>query len=310
MKKIIALLFVVLLTLGLLVGCANQPAEVEAPVVEEVEETDEVAEEPVVEEVADAPEGEEEPTVVEEEEPAVEEEIAEEVESVEILVGAAMSLRDVAEVLAEAFQEENPHVEIVFSFASSGALQTQIEEGAPIDVFMSAAAAQMNNLIEQDLIYGDAPIVAGNEVVLVVPAGNPADVNSFEDVAEDRVAMVGLGDPETMPIGRFAQQVFEYLEIDEVVYAKANLGSEVRQVLTWVELGEVEAGVVFRTDAMTTDDVEIVAVADAAMHQPSVNPVGVIADSAHIEVASSFVEFLLTERAQTIFAEFGFAPAP
>ncbi|MCL2865940.1 MAG: molybdate ABC transporter substrate-binding protein [Lachnospiraceae bacterium] len=231
----------------------------------------------------------------------------EDVEEVELIIGAAMSLKDVTEELARVYMEENPHVTLTFSYASSGALQTQIEEGAPMDIFMSAAAAQMNNLIEQDLIYGDSTVVAGNEVVLVVPEGNPANVQGFEDVATDQVSMVGLGDPETMPIGRFAQEVFVNLGIEDVVYAKANLGSDVRQVLTWVEMNEVEAGVVFKTDAMTTDQVEIVAVADADLHAPSLNPVGIVEASQNKEVAGSFIAFLMSPVAQQIFADFGFA---
>jgi len=226
---------------------------------------------------------------------------------VELLIGAAMSLADVTVDLAEAFERENEHVTLVFTYASSGALQGQIEEGAPIDIFMSAAVAQMRNLEEQGLIYGESRNVVRNTVALIVPADSDIEIESFEDVALDIVGIVGVGDPEAMPIGRFAQEVFVYFGVADEVYAKAVIASDVRQILTWVELGEVDAGVVFTTDAITTDDVRIIEIADPAFHSPSINPVGIVADSPHIEEAQKFVDFLFSSTARAIFESHGFS---
>jgi len=228
-------------------------------------------------------------------------------DNVELIVGAAMSLRDVTVDLAAAYQAINPNVTLTFTYASSGALQNQIMEGAPIDVFMSAAMLQMRNLEERGLIHGQSRNVVTNRVALIVPAGSTAGIRGFADVTDDSVRLIGLGDPVAMPIGTFAYNIFTALGIAEEVYQKAVLASEVRQLLTWVELGEVDAGVVFMTDAITTDRVRVVEVADAALHTPSINPAGVIAGRPHTQEAQRFVDFLFTSEARAIFEAHGFS---
>ena len=224
----------------------------------------------------------------------------------ELLIGAAMSLREVTEDLEEAFRADNPDIAITFTYASSGALQNQIEEGASIDIFMSAAIAQMRNLEEAGLIYGSSRNVVTNSVALIVPADSTLNISSFADVADASVGIVGVGDPDAMPIGRFAQEIFTNLGIEDEVYAKAVIASDVLQILTWVELSEVDAGVVFMTDAITSDEVRVIEIADPALHTPSINPVGIVAGSPNTEAAQSFVDFLFTETARGIFEEHGF----
>jgi len=228
-------------------------------------------------------------------------------EGVELLVGAAMSLRDVTVDLAAAYNAANPYVTLTFTYASSGALQNQIMEGAPIDVFMSAAALQMRNLEGQGLILGEGRNLVTNRVALIVPSGSQAEISGFADAADDSIQLIGLGDPYAMPIGTFARDIFMALGIADEVYERAVLASEVRQLLTWVELGEVDAGVVFMTDAITTDRVRVVEVADGALHTPSVNPVGIIAASPHATEAQSFVDFLFSDEARAIFERHGFS---
>ncbi|MCL2618049.1 MAG: molybdate ABC transporter substrate-binding protein [Defluviitaleaceae bacterium] len=271
------------LTLAVLTACAQPPAQTAAPAAQP-------AAPPAPAEPAPTPE----PTP-----PAP--------EPVELLIGAAMSLRDVVEELSEMYQEQYQHVTLLHTFASSGALQGQIEEGAPIDIFMSAAAAQMRNLEEQDLIYGTGRNLVTNTVALIVPAAADIAIESFEDVALDAVGIVGLGDPEAMPIGRFAQEVFTALGVADEVYDKAVLASDVRQILTWVEMGEVDAGVVFMTDAITSDEVRVIEAADPALHSPSLNPVGIVGASPHIGEAQNFVDFLFSDTARAVFESHGFS---
>ncbi|MCL2856715.1 MAG: molybdate ABC transporter substrate-binding protein [Oscillospiraceae bacterium] len=280
-KKTITLVVAMLLVLALFAGCAQQPAA-PAPATLPPAATPAQAE---LEPEPDEPEP----------------------EQVELLIGAAMSLVDVVEALSEVYVAEFPHVTIVHTFASSGALQGQIEEGAPIDIFFSAAAAQMNNLQDQGLIYGTGRNVVRNTVALIVPADSDIEITGFADVALDTVGIVGVGDPEAMPIGRFAQEVFTALGVADEVYAKATLASDVRQILTWVEMGEVDAGVVFMTDAITSDDVRVVEVADSELHAPSVNPVGIVETSPHKAEAQNFIDFLFSPTARAIFEEFGFS---
>ena len=227
--------------------------------------------------------------------------------TVELVVGAAMSLRDVTVDLATAYQATNPNVRLTFTYASSGVLHNQIMEGAPIDVFMSAAVLQMRTLEDRGFIHGQSRNLVTNRVALIVPSGSTSGIRGFADVTDDSIRLVGVGDPVAMPIGTFAYNIFTALGIAEEVYQKAVLANEVRQLLTWVEMGEVDAGVVFMTDAITTDRVRVVELADPALHTPSINPVGVVSDRPHIQEATSFVDFLFTNEARAIFERHGFS---
>ncbi|MCL2169262.1 MAG: molybdate ABC transporter substrate-binding protein [Defluviitaleaceae bacterium] len=220
----------------------------------------------------------------------------------ELLVGAAMSLIDVNAALEAAFTELHPNINIEFTHASSGALQGQIEEGAPIDVFMSAALAQMNNLDEQNLIYSRGNLVR-NSVALVVPVGSTLDINGFADIA--LVDRLGIGD-EAMPIGNFGRQAFDFHGVLDAAEAASVRATEVRMLLTWVELGEVDAGVVFLTDAVTSDLVRVVEVADPSWHNPSINPVGIVEGTDNMDAAQTFKDFLFSPAARAIFENFGF----
>ena len=226
---------------------------------------------------------------------------------VELLVGAAASLRDVTEELAVAWSSNNPYVRLRFTYAGSGTLQTQIEQGAPIDVFMPASAEHMLRLEQQGLIYGAARNVTVNSIALIVPVNSTLEVQSFSCLADGSAGIIGLGNPAFVPGGMFAQEVFTALGIADEVYANAVLASDIRQVLTWVELGEVDAGVVFLTDALSSDRVRIVEVADAALHSAAVNPVGIVASSAHKQQAQEFIDYLFSDEAREIFTRHGFS---
>ena len=272
----------------LLVGCANQGAaptqQTQAPLPPQT--------------ATDTPS-------VPEQQPAPPEEPAP--EPVELIIGAAASLTDVTQDLAVVYEAANSHVSLVFTYASSGALQSQIEEGAPIDIFMSAALTQMHNLEGQGMIYGQSRNLLRNAIALIVPADSQAEINSFADATT--VQSIGLGDPETVPGGTRALETFTSLGIAEEIYdtSRAVLAPDIRTVLTWVEMGEVDAGVVFMTDAITSDQVRVVEIADSALHAPSINPVGIVGRSPNVEEAQRFIDFLFTDEARTIFEQHGFS---
>jgi len=228
-----------------------------------------------------------------------------EAEPSEIIIGTAMSINNTMEELVEVFREVEPNITVTINAASSGALQTQIEEGAPIDIFFSAARGQMNNLIEQDLIYGEPIELLENEIVLIVPLAN-TDIDSFEDVDTDKIGNIGYGDPESTPFGTFAEEIFDSFDLLEVARGKAVLGSDVNQVLNWVEQDEVDAGVVFRTDAVSSDSVRIAAEAPAGSYTEPVNPVAIVEASENKDAAQVFIDFLQSDTATEIFEEFGF----
>jgi molybdate transport system substrate-binding protein len=201
-------------------------------------------------------------------------------------------------------------VPLTFTYGASGALQTQIEEGAPVDIFMSAAQKQMNALEDESLLLdGSRTDLLENKVVLIVPEGSTLGITSFEDLAKDEVKNVAIGDPASVPAGQYAEEVLTSLNIKDKVEAKANLGTDVRQVLTWVENGEVDAGIVYATDATTTGKVTVVCEAPADSVSRIIYPVAILKASANAEAAQAFIAYLKTDAAVALFEKYGFTMA-
>lgn len=225
----------------------------------------------------------------------------------EITVLAAASLTDVCEEIKTMYEAEHKGVTLLFSFGGSGALQTQIEEGTPCDVFISAAQKQMNALCEEGLMdEASVKDLLENKVVLIVPKQSACSLSSFEDVLSDEISMIGLGEPESVPVGQYAEEIFTSLGILDEVKAKANYGSDVRTVLTWVETSAVDCGVVYATDAMSTDQVTVVCEAPKGSCKQVIYPVGIVKDSKNKNVAADFVDFLQTQKVKELFRSYGF----
>ena len=169
--------------------------------------------------------------------------------SMELYVSAAASLTDAVTELNQIFNEVHPEVELVVNYGSSGKLQQQIEEGAPADVFVSAGQKQMNALEEQNLVDTDSRIdLLENKVVLIQPATAEHELASFEDVLNDDIKMIAIGE-SSVPVGQYTEAIFTNLGIWDQVQTKANFGQDVRNVLAWVETGDADCGVVYATDA-------------------------------------------------------------
>jgi molybdate transport system substrate-binding protein len=231
-------------------------------------------------------------------------------ETAQLTVAAAASLTDVTAEIAEAYKAVAPDVELTFTYASSGNLQTQIEQGAPVDVFISAAQKQMDALQDQGLIDdGTRMDLLENKVVLIKPAASNMALTSFEDLATDMVSTVAMGDPASVPAGQYAEEVLTSLGIFDTVEEKANFGTDVRQVLTWVESGDVDCGIVYATDAATTDQVTVVCEAPEGSVKQIVYPAAMLAQCQNPDVATGFLEFLTSSDAQAIFEKYGFQMA-
>jgi molybdate transport system substrate-binding protein len=146
-----------------------------------------------------------------------------------------------------------------------------------------------------------------NKIVLIVPADSDTDLSSFEEVATDKVTMIGLGEPESVPVGQYSEEVFTSLNILDAVKAKANYGSDVRTVLSWVETSAVDCGIVYATDAYTSENVKIVAEAPEGSCKQVIYPAGVVKASENADAAEAFVEYLQTEDTLTLFESYGFS---
>ncbi len=229
---------------------------------------------------------------------------------VELTIAAAASLTDVMTEIAQSYKIKAPNVTLTVTYGASGALQTQIERGAPVDVFISAAQKQMDALADQTLLLDGSRInLLENKVVLIVPKDTALSLKSFEDLAKKDVKTVAIGDPASVPAGQYADELLTKLGIKDVVKAKANLGTDVRQVLTWVESGEVDAGIVYTTDAATSDKVAVVCEAPSGSVKKIVYPVAILKTSAYAEQAQHFIDFLKTDECIKLFEKYGFIMA-
>lgn len=222
-----------------------------------------------------------------------------------LTISAAASLTDVLTELAEEYQAEHENINIDFTFGGSGALQTQIEEGATSDIFFSAAESNMDALAEQNLIdQKTRKDVLENKIVLVVPKTSDMDTG-FINIAETN-SVIALGESESVPAGKYAKQIFTDMGIWEDVQSQAVFASNVREVLAWVEAGEASCGVVYATDAATSDGVRVVEEVPAE-YAPDVRyPAAVIADSQNKDDAKAFLDFLTSEKAKETFTNYGF----
>ena len=229
---------------------------------------------------------------------------------VELNVFAAASLTEVLMEIAELYKAAQPEVALSFNFDSSGTLQKQIESGAAADVFLSAAQKQMDALAEGGyLLEGTRKDFLTNRVVLIAPEGSELGLTGFCDAADDKVALVALGNSD-VPVGQYAQEIFTAMGVWEEIFPKASLGSNVKEVLAQVESGAVDLGVVYATDAATATGVEVVAEAPADSHRPVVYPGAVLKSSGSIDAAKAFLTFLETPEAVKVFEAVGFTMAP
>lgn len=225
-------------------------------------------------------------------------------ETVMLTISAAASLTDALEETADVFHDANPEIKVDFNFGGSGALQQQISQGAPADMFFSASERDFNALIDNGSISEENSVnLLQNELVLVTPADNQT-VTSFGNLTE--ASQIAVGTPESVPAGKYAVETFKSMNIAEEIEPLLVYAEDVRAVLTYVERGEVDAGLVYRTDALTSDSVEIADTAPEAAHEPIVYPVGMINGSNNAEAAETFFEFLQSEEALAIFEDYGF----
>lgn len=227
--------------------------------------------------------------------------------SVTLNISAAASLKDAMGDIKKEYAKEKSKVTINYNFAGSGTLQQQIEQGANVDIFMSAATKQMDALSQKSLILEDTKVnLLGNTVVLVVSKDNNT-VNDFKDSSTDKIKKIALGEPKTVPCGQYAEEIYTKLNILDKVKEKAVYGSDVTQVLTWVETGNADAGVVYATDAKSSSKVKVAAVATKDLYKtPVVYPVAVIKSSKNVEASKEFIKFLSEAKAKAIFQKYGF----
>ena len=226
----------------------------------------------------------------------------------DINLAAAASLKNVYdEKLIPMFKEKYPNAKVIPTYASSGDLQTQIENGLKADIFMSAANKQMDKLLEEGYIKNDTnKQFLENKVVLVVPANSTSNISSFNDL-KNMSGHIAIGDPESVPAGQYAKEVFTNLGIWNDTESKLSLGKDVTEVLNQVAQGSADCGVVYSTDAKSNSGVKVVCEApQGSLNTSVIYPVAELKNTTNPDAADAFLNFLQTKEAKDVFVEYGF----
>ncbi len=229
--------------------------------------------------------------------------------TVTITVSAAASLQDVLEAIAPQFREVYPKIAVDYNFGSSGALQTQIEQGAPTDVFFSASAKQMEALEQKGLTLPNTrQDLVSNNLVLIAPQNTALKVENLAELKDIPINRFAVGEFRSVPAGQYAEQSFVALGLLVPLKSKFVFGNNVRSVLAAVESGNAELGMVYATDAERSSRVKILATAPEDSHQPIRYPITVLKNTAHPQAARQLIDFLQAAPAQQTFSDFGFTP--
>ena len=225
-----------------------------------------------------------------------------------LTVSAAASLQDTIVELETVYQRKYGAISFHNNFGASGTLAREIEQGAPVDVVLSASKKQLDQLQSGGLIETDTQLdLLRNSLVLVAPLDS--SLHGFDQLDSKQVKLIAMGDPEVVPAGQYGKQTLTYLHIYDKLKRRLVLGKDVRQVLAYVESGNVDAGLVYATDAQSSKRVRIVAMAPEASHEPISYLAAVVKGSRNEQTAREFVEFLTSSDARAIFLRHGFTMA-
>lgn len=230
----------------------------------------------------------------------------------ELTLSVAVSMKDAIEEIGRRFLAEHPGVALHYNFGASGDLEKQIEAGAPVDVFVSASARQMDELEQAGLIVPDTrQVFAGNVLIALKPLDSTLDLPGPSDLLDRRVRRIAIGNPRTVPAGQYAEESLRVLGLWERVAGKLVYGENVRQVLEYVVRGEVDVGVVYATDgAARLRRVRLAFAFPDDTHHPIVYPAAVVKATRELDLARAFVESLAGRDAQAVLGRLGFEQAP
>jgi molybdate transport system substrate-binding protein len=230
----------------------------------------------------------------------------------ELTFSVAISMKEATEELGRRFMQSRAGVVLRYNFGSSGELQKQIEAGAPVDLFLSAAARQMDELEKKGLIVpATRRVFARNVLTIVKPATSAIDIAKPIDLLEPRVTKIVIGNPRTVPVGQYAEESLRALGLWDKLQPKLVFAENVRQALDYVARGEVDAGFVYSTDAaIRRRDVKEALRPPEDTYRPVTYPVAVVKDARQPALASAFIDLLLSQEGQQVLARLGFLPPP
>ncbi|HET9906824.1 MAG TPA: molybdate ABC transporter substrate-binding protein [Anaerolineales bacterium] len=230
-----------------------------------------------------------------------------------LTVFAAASLTDAFTEIGANFEAANPGVTTTFNFAGSQALRTQIEEGAPADVFASANQTEMEALvISEHVVAGTPQVFLSNKLVVVVPADNPAALENLEGLARSGVKLVIAA--EEVPVGKYTREALNLMNDqfgsdfkDKLLANVVSNEDNVRQILAKVQLGEADAGIVYMSDAVSAPELQTIEIPND-LNVIATYPIAALLDTANSDLATAFVEYVLSSDGQAILEKWGFGP--
>jgi molybdate transport system substrate-binding protein len=230
----------------------------------------------------------------------------------EVTLSVAISLKDAIEELGRGFTAAHPGVVLRYNFGASGDLQKQIEAGAPVDVFLSAAQRQMDELEKKNLIVvATRRAFARNALTVVKPADSRVDIGKAADLLEAPVGKIAVGNPKSVPAGQYAEESLRALGLWDRLQPKLVFAENVRQVLDYVARGEVDAGFVYTTDAATrAQGVKEAFRPPDDTYRPVIYPGAVVAASKQPALGRAFLDLLESPQGRTVLGRFGFQPPP
>jgi molybdate transport system substrate-binding protein len=230
---------------------------------------------------------------------------------VELTVSAAASLTDSLSEIQTLYTGKHANITIRFNFASSGSLRQQIEQGAPVDLFLSADLANMQILTDKQFVEANQQaVIVKNELVVVVPKDSQTAVAKLENLAQPSVKTIAAGDPLTVPAGNYTKEALTKANIWNSIQSKLVLAKDVRQVLTYVETGNADAGFVYHTDAKSSKQVKVAFSLDPSTYSPIQYAAGIVKSTKHLKEAQDFYAFLQSKEAQIMFIKYGFSVSP
>jgi molybdate transport system substrate-binding protein len=227
----------------------------------------------------------------------------------DLTVSAAVSLKDAFNEIAMLYSQRTKTT-VHFNFGASGSLEKQIEAGALVDVFASAGSSQMDALVARHLIVSSSKRdFARNALVLIIPKTGTSSISSLADLAKGSVTKIAIGNPRTVPAGQYSEQTLTRLGLLPAVQARLIFAEDVRQVLNYVARGEVDAGLVYLSDAASAvDKVTVIARVPEDAHDPILYPIGILSSSQQQDRAGEFVELVTGPEGQAILQKHGFLP--
>jgi molybdate transport system substrate-binding protein len=228
-------------------------------------------------------------------------------EPIQLTISAASSLAEALQEIQSLYNKKNAAVKINLNFGATGELQQQIEQGAPVDIFFSSATKPMRKLIDQQWIDEDQQLILlSNELVIITSTARDLKIEKIQELTQNQIERIAIGIPESVPAGNYAKEALMNVKLWNTLQPKLIQAKDVKQVLQYVETGNVDAGFVYKTDALVSSKVNMALILKPDLHSAITYHLGVVKSTRHLDETLDFFTFLQSAEALDIFKKYGF----